>query len=368
MRCAALVLAVALVAIFAETAFCTETTRSPAALVSLFAKYVARFRKAYQSTLFTAKFKVFQTNVEAIDAKNKAPAIAGRCKFGITRFTDLAPAEFAKRFLTATDDQETVKPASFLEARALSQVEEAELLATLPEGFDWRQNMAFDPLGLPKDQGDCGSCWAFGSVAAVESSFAIAAKRNVQPLSEQALLDCAGIPNFGCSGGRVVSALRHMAREKNGVFLLSAYPYVAKKGGCAASKLSKYGYVGNVTALAKSDAALMAAIHATGPIAVSLNANALQSYESGVIPASECPPNKGANHVVSVVGWGSQPDDSRAKGKIDYWIIRNSWAADWGEEAGFHHPGKLGYYRLERDGTNLCKIHNNAYSVTTVKV
>jgi C1A family cysteine protease len=209
-------------------------------------------------------------------------------------------------------------------------------------------------------QGSCGSCWSFGSTSSVESAYALASKSTPPLLSEQQLLDCAG---WSCSGGRPSSALSFMAREKKGgVALASAYPYVAKQGKCLQDDAKSYGRVTKFSSIKGNDAALMQAILSYGSVTASVNARPLQLYSSGILTFEAC---KGfmADHVVNVVGWGSEVIAGK---KSDYWIMRNSWSDAWGESAGRHYPGKLGYYRIERNGSNSCKIHSNLLAVESV--
>lgn len=171
-----------------------------------------------------------------------------------------------------------------------------------------------------QDQGQCGSCWAFSSVSALESDYCIA-NGTLYKLSEQQLVDCVKLC-FGCNGGNASLAFNyyqnHYAESE------TAYPYTAKTGACnynsaAATVVKTTGWT-NVTA--NSPDSMKSAL-ANNPLSVAIQANQLvfQMYSSGVFTDTSC--GTQLDHATNVVGWGTT-------GTMEYWIMRNSWGTAWG--------------------------------------
>jgi C1A family cysteine protease len=187
---------------------------------------------------------------------------------------------------------------------------------TAPQ-FNWADQNAVTPI---KDQGGCGSCWAFGTHGAFEGSFAVLNKTLINS-SEQNTLDCSGAGS--CGGGWW--AFQYLI--DCGSAMESDYPYGAVKGNCNTKveqpyKAVAWGYV-NSNIEIPPVAELKQALCEYGPIAIAVNVtNAFQAYTSGVF--NEKDPGD-INHAITLVGW----DDSK-----NAWRIKNSWGTGWGE-AGF---------------------------------
>ena len=194
-----------------------------------------------------------------------------------------------------------------------------ELRATggLPGKFDWRSKGGCTPI---KNQGACGSCWAFGTVAPLESQIKIKYGKTVD-LSEQFLVSC-NHNDWGCQGGYWA----HDYHVDPGAVLEADFPYVAQNKPCGGPydhpyKIEDWKYIGS-SSNAPSVEAMKQAIYDYGPISAAVTVkSAFQSYNSGVFnqDASGQP-----NHAIALVGW----DDN--KGKNGAWILRNSWGSDWG--------------------------------------
>lgn len=196
------------------------------------------------------------------------------------------------------------------------------LLGDPPERWDWREQ----GRGLPpaRDQGTCGSCWAFSTVAALETAVAAFDGEHVD-LSEQYLVDCNTM-GYGCGGGFYV----HEMHENPGAVWERDYPYTAYDGSCRASGLERpYKILRSGSVEAGNIAQIKQAIYQYGSVSVSMNAcGSIPGYTGGVYDSTEC--NWGVtNHAVSLVGWDDTVTHAQGRG---VWIMRNSWGAGWGED------------------------------------
>jgi C1A family cysteine protease len=207
---------------------------------------------------------------------------------------------------------------------------------SLPSSVDWRTANAVNPI---QDQGHCGSCWAFSTMAAVEGAHAIATGELLK-FSEQQLVDCSTLNN-GCNGGSMALAFLYL--ESHYAELESVYPYKGVDGTCAYNSKSKTavettGYT-NVTA--RSSSQMMASI-ATGVVSVAIEADqaVFQMYSSGVFDSAQCGTN--LDHGVTLVGYGSENGQ-------DYYILRNSWGTTWGDQ---------GYMKIANTGSGagICGV------------
>jgi C1A family cysteine protease len=212
---------------------------------------------------------------------------------------------------------------------------------TLPEAndaeVDWRSKGAVNEV---KDQQQCGSCWAFSAIAALEGSHAIKTGTLVS-MSEQQVVSC-DTTSFGCNGGWQYAAFEYL--EDTADELEADYPYTSGRGqsGTCSPVASKETYfVDDYSDVpAKSVSQLKAAI-AQQPVSVTIEADTLpfQLYNSGILDSTACGTN--LDHAVAAVGYGSESGQ-------DYYIVRNSWGASWGEE---------GYVRIAAvDGDGICGI------------
>jgi len=205
----------------------------------------------------------------------------------------------------------------------------------LPSSFDWRQKGAVGPV---KDQGKCGSCWAFSSVVSFEGAYFIQ-HNQLLSLSEQQLVDCDTTDN-GCNGGWPTNAIKFI-QKKGGSMLEKDYGYVAKKQTCKFVSSKVKMQVKSVHTFASSnEKKMMTALQQYGPLAIAVDASKFDSYSSGIMNGSGCRAGK-PDHGVAVVGWGVQNGTK-------YWIVKNSWGKSWGEK---------GYVRILR-GSNACGVED----------
>jgi len=212
-----------------------------------------------------------------------------------------------------------------------------------PVSYDWRRVPGV--VTPVKNQGQCGSCWSFSSTGAIEGQLMLKRGQSVS-LSEQQLVDCSrNFGNYGCRGGWMNNAFKYIAYA-GGITTENQYPYTARDGYCNFNPASAVATVTGFRNLPSGDEeSLKNAVGTIGPIAVAIQSNQnLQLYRGGIFYDPSC--SKQMNHAVLAVGYGR--DASR---NLDYWIIKNSWSASWGEQ---------GYFRMARNYGNMCSISTQA--------
>ena len=310
-------------------------------LFQQFQRFVNKYHKKYNSVKeFLARFEVFKRNTMAAFEANES------YQTGITKFSDLTFQEFAKTYLTLNYD-----------AMAVANFHPTFVKKTnaAPDAWDWREKGYVSDV---KDQGSCGSCWAFSTVGNLEGLY-YKEKKKMVTFSEQMIVDCDTYDS-GCNGGLMENTFTWLKDNNGGIMKDADYPYVAYKGTCQSDpskyvdmKVTGYKKLGTPSSFDPVDEdEIKEFLYETGPLAVALNANPLQTYTGGILDktSSQCP-SYAMNHAVTMVGYGH--DDASGK---DYWIIKNSWGKSWGEK---------GYFRIRR-GNGTCGI--NCYITTgTVK-
>jgi len=290
-----------------------------------FLKFISAHGKSYGTKEeFEFRSEVFKQNLEKIVEENSMNDVTYRLV--INKFADMTPQEF-KRMLGKRRS---------LAVQAAPAVPVEENL-TLPTSVDWRTQGAVNSV---QDQGQCGSCWAFSAIGALEGAWKVKSG-NLLKLSEQQLVDCAGgsYGNLGCNGGDMGAAFDYA--KTHAVELESDYPYKAVDQNCAWSAAKgKVSTTGSVNVTPNSALALKTAI-AAGPVSVAIEADTFtfQFYGGGILNSSRCGTN--LDHGVVAVGYGVE------NGK-EFYIVRNSWGASWGEN---------GYIRIAVvDGAGICGI------------
>lgn len=214
----------------------------------------------------------------------------------------------------------------------------------VPDEVDWRKVPG--RVSRVKNQGSCGSCWAFSAVGVLEGQEAVRNKNvtKVTELSEQNLVDCDRSVDMGCNGGIMKNALEFVKRE-GGIDDESSYPYEGRDGKCRFNKKRVVISDAGAAVLPEGDEQKLKEVVAKfGPVAVAIDASSLwfQFYRHGVYYNRFCR-NKinQLDHGVLVVGYGTDPK------KGDYWIVKNSWGPMYGES---------GYIRMARNRKNNCGI------------
>ncbi|KAG9441908.1 hypothetical protein H6P81_017762 [Aristolochia fimbriata] len=302
--------------------------------------FVQKYGKEYKSRgEYLHRLSIFAKNM-ARAAEHQA--LDPSAVHGVTPFSDLSESEFEVQF---TGLKTGKKYSAF---RLASR--QAAPSSSFPENFDWREKGAVTGV---KFQGTCGSCWAFSTTGVIEGAHFISTGKLLN-LSEQQLVDCDNTCdeeekdacNKGCDGGLMTNAYKYVM-EAGGLEEESSYPYTASRGACKFNPERAVVKVVNFTKIPLEEGQIKANLLEHGPLAVGLNAAFMQTYIGGVSCPLICP-KKYINHGVLLVGYGAKGFSLLRLGKKPYWVIKNSWGAQWGEN---------GFYRLCR-GYNMCGVDN----------
>merc|ERR1719262_285650 len=213
---------------------------------------------------------------------------------------------------------------------------------TLASSLDWVQKGAVNPI---KNQGSCGSCWAFSTACNLEGTGFVSSGKLVS-VSEQNIVDCDK-QSDGCDGGLPSWALRWSA-QNGGVASEQSYPYTARDGNCRRS-VAKIVHNKGQQKISTDDGQIAQALATYGPLSIAVDANGFSGYSHGVLQNPSCSKTQ-LNHAINIVGYGSD--------RVPYWKIRNSWGTSWGEQ---------GYIRLYR-GDCSCGVCKQVVTATGVTV
>ncbi|OCT69032.1 procathepsin L [Xenopus laevis] len=215
------------------------------------------------------------------------------------------------------------------------------LKARPPASKDWRTEGCVTPV---RDQGSCGSCYAFSTVGALECQWKLKTRRLVT-FSPQELVDCSYTEgNNGCEGGNLYYSFRYM--NEFGVMEDSDYPYKEKEETCKKHKPNGIGVIKAVKVVPSgNEIVLMKAVGTVGPVSVAIDASrqGFRMYKSGVYYDPFCKTTS-MNHAVLVVGYGREND-------MSYWLVKNSWGVGFGDQ---------GYIKMARERDNHCGIARGA--------
>jgi len=301
--------------------------------VSLFQTWKAKHSKAYETEeLEMVKFQTFKNNAAYINEHNMKGV---SFTLALNRFADMTNDEY-KSMLLGSGPNPDRNGSAYLEPTNVA----------IPDSQDWRPQGYVTPI---KDQGQCGSCWAFSTVAGLEGQH-FKSTGNLESYSEQQLVDCSSsFGNQGCNGGLMDSGFQYIMTLPNGLDTEASYGYKAKDGRCRAASgqtTTPGGVVsGFVDIKEGNESQLTSAAATVGPISVAIDAShmSFQFYSSGVYYESSCSSSQ-LDHGVTVVGYGSENSS-------DYYIVKNSWGASWGLD---------GYINMARNKNNNCGIASSA--------
>lgn len=297
------------------------------------------------------RFKIFLENKLKI-AKHNQRAASGQHSFTLklNKYADMTHPEFVKTmngYKPQLRQQNRIMVRSYshpeLVAEQASIANEPEKL--LPPSIDWRQHGYVTSV---KDQGHCGSCWAFSSTGSLEGQ-EFRKTGNLISLSEQNLIDCSKkYGNLGCNGGLMEKAFEYI-RDNRGIDTENSYPYEAHDAKCR-FKNKTIGAVekGYVEIPSGDEKKLMQAIAIKGPVSVAIDASheSFRFYDKGVYNEPQCGNDEESlDHGVLAVGYGTDPVGG------DYWLVKNSWSETWGNS---------GFIKMARNKQNQCGIATSA--------
>ena len=307
-----------------------------------FLRFQKKYDKFYDSLdQFEARFEIFRDNLQTILSHN----LQNNYNFTleINHFSDLTPEEFKNYYTNPLLESNRYGCKSF----SSSDIN-INTIDLLPSSLDWRQKGAVTSV---KDQGQCGSCWAFSSTAASEGAWAISTGELID-LSEQELVDCATGFNYGshgCSGGQMDGGFKFVI--ENGLCSATEYPYTSgttkTEGSCQEKKCDsviRFEGISSCSDVTQSDELLLKFAVAQQPVAVAIEADTryFQFYSGGILDSVEC--GTKLDHGVLIVGYGEED------GK-NYWLVKNSWSTNWGED---------GYVKIarseSRNNNGICGI------------
>jgi C1A family cysteine protease len=291
----------------------------------LFKEWSAAFDRKYEDTVVEAvKYMKWLDNLYKIAAHNtKYQNGESTYALRLNQFSDMNSKEF-RTYVHGHDGscikkskKKFFRPLKNLEKKLESVVDNAK---SNPTSVDWTTKGVVTGV---KNQGNCGSCWAFSTTGSIECVSAISTGKLIS-LSEQQLMDCSRSEgNLACSGGLMDYAFEYVKKE-GGLCTEADYPYKAKDSFfCKANECTKYDAITGYVDVKKKSASDLETAVASGCVSVAIEADqtAFQSYSSGVL-TGKC--GTSLDHGVLVVGYGEESGEK-------FWKVKNSWGDTWGE-------------------------------------
>lgn len=291
---------------------------------------------------------IFRERLTTILKHNADPSHSW--KRGVNHLTDRKIAEL--KMLRGGDGSRIHHERSIMGSSAHSK-RSLKSLQDLPASKDWRNYNGGSAITPVKNQGECGSCWAFASTETIESHWFLKTGK-MQELAEQFILDCTPNPNEcggkgGCQGGTAALAFDRL-KVLGGIPSEWTYPYVSGTGNASVCHglplrpeqphhggvMAAANVTGRVSLPTNSYSDMLHAVATVGPLTVTVDAGAWHDYESGVFTGGNHT-NPDLDHLVQLIGYGTDANGG------DYWTIRNSWTPLWGED---------GFIRLARHGAS----------------
>jgi len=293
-----------------------------------FLQFVKDYKREYTQQEYQIRFEIFKQNLQFIENHNLNASHTFKLK--MNQFGDLTNSEYKIKYTSLLKQSKEPHYSNFNKI-------------SLPTSWDWRAKGAVTPI---KSQGQCGSCWAFSVTGAVEGCHFINTGKLVS-VSEQNLVDC-DTTDDGCNGGLMDNGYQYIINN-HGIDSESCYPYTSEDGTCHYSASCCASTVTNYTdvAVGNENALQIATYYTTVAVGVDASLSSFQFYTSGVYYDPDCS-STNLDHSMLVVGWGVETGS-------DYWIVKNSWAKDWGMQ---------GYILMSRNKGNNCGIASMASYVT----
>lgn len=300
-----------------------------------FLNWMRTNNKFYTGDEYHFRLGIYISNSRYVEQHNKAHR---NFKISLNKFSTYTPAEYR----TLLGEQTSINKNN----PQIYQKKSKKDWPTPPEQLDWRVSGAVNEV---VDQDACGGCWAFSAVSGAEGCWFLN-KGELLKFSEQNLIDCVRTCH-GCNGGYRDEAYKWVIEKQDGQFTPeSDDPFTGLDTG--ACHFSKHPHVGGIKGYVQStpedEEELLSFVAHYGPTSVGIDASgsAFSAYASGIYDSKDECGSTYINHGVCCIGYGSENG-------LNYWIIRNSWGKNWGEE---------GYIRMIR-GINICGVSSRVYSV-----
>jgi len=304
-----------------------------------FLDFQETYGKAYATQEeFDLRFNNFKANLRRNVLLSHANPQA---TFGVNKFADLSKEEFASMYLMNVDfSNYEAPPAKDFSVKS----DYVRSCNPDPTNYNYYDCGVVTPV---YNQGQCGSCWAFSATETIESYYALEGGQLTE-LSVEQIVSCdTGGSDAGCNGGFPSGAYQYV-ESAGGIEANSSFPYSAESGnapGCSASAAFVTGVTGYSSITGESGLYQQMSSSSGGPVSVCVDATTWQTYTGGVI--TSCPTS--VDHCVQAVGYANYGQSNA------YWIVRNSWGADWGENG----------FIWVAIGQDLCSIGDYATVVTT---
>lgn len=292
-----------------------------------FEEFVKKFGKQYNTIEESMRrFEIFKANFYSLEHLSEEGYT-----LTLTKFSDLTPQEFKKTYLNVD-----TTPLVYLKSRYEDFVAKSD---PAPESHNFVELGAVTDA---KEQGSCKSCWAFSAIANLEGAYKIK-HGELLTFSEQQLVDCDQDISNGCNGGETYAAFEYI-HEVGGIQLAKDYPYTDSDGTCKFDSSKVALKVDSYIRADRNEEHIKQMLFENGPLSVSIDASSLQFYSGGILGISRCSP-RNLNHGVALVGYGVEDGKK-------FWIVKNSWGKNWGEN---------GFFRIVR-GQGACGINIEVYA------
>jgi len=294
-----------------------------------FQQWMAKHKKEYKTQQeYNTRLNNFIETSKRVFAQNeRSKQLNSTATFAVNKFSDLTLAEFS-----ALLGMKGYNPKDAPKSHVAPQIK-----ATPPPSFDWRTKGG---ITGQKNEMQCGSCWAMTVAMAIESAYMIhKGKKDQAPLSTQQIVDC-DTDDSGCNGGNPPTAYQYVVTA-GGLETDADYPYRGVDGTCVAKKALEQdpitGFQYAIPQGSTDEIALANFLATNQPISTAVDASSWSTYSGGILTADQCGQN--IDHGVQIVAYNGLD-------KNGYWVIRNMWGADWGED---------GFIRLQF-GANTCGL------------
>jgi cathepsin L len=293
-----------------------------------FTEWIQKYNKVYGHDEFQSRYQIFKKNFDFVRNHDSSVGFT----VALNKLGDLSVKEFSRIY----------NGYNMVENRVRNVITSSKLNISLPETWDWRTRGAVTGV---KNQGQCGSCWSFSATGSTEGAHFLKTGRLVS-LSEQNLVDCSTAEgNEGCNGGLMDWAFEYIIKNR-GIDTESSYPYTAT--GPNACKFNPANVGATLSSFkdvpTRSESSLQEFVYeAPTSVAIDASHSSFQFYSGGVYYEPNCSPTR-LDHGVLAIGWGVYSGQ-------DYWLVKNSWGADWGLN---------GYIQMSRNRNNNCGIATEA--------